>query len=346
MPACWLLGRPTSTYVMSRSLRLLFAVVAVALCGEDAMSLEVTPAPQEAEAEPSPQQRPEPDEGLSQRWERLSAMMSKRGIDEPHELLPEVAALRQGSGSRKKQPRIARQLLELLVGAAGHPKVPRLNVTAASRQLGQMYLHGEGMSQDAAAAVRHFEVAAQAGDPESQLALGIVYSTGFGVPRNAPLAATYLHFAAEGGAVGAQLALGYRHLMGVSAPKACYKSLLYYRPVAERVVAAAQKLKGGGVIEKIRLTADNPRGVIKRGADDDVLQYYEVSGEAGGGRERSLWSTGRRTGGALAASATRSESRAHLQAYACLPRPCTRRARLQPRQLSIGARVLRIADGG
>ena len=72
--------------------------------------------------------------------------------------------------------------------------------------------------------------------------------------------------------------VGYRHLLGVQAPKACFKALLYYRPVAERVVAEAQKVVGSsGTIEKVRLTADNPTGTMKRGADDDVLQYYEHS---------------------------------------------------------------------
>jgi SEL1 protein len=47
-------------------------------------------------------------------------------------------------------------------------------------------------------------------------------------------------------------------------------------------VADAQRIKGSsGVIENIRLTTDNPRGQVKRGADDDVLQYYEQSANKG-----------------------------------------------------------------
>jgi len=107
--------------------------------------------------------------------------------------------------------------------------------------------------------------------------LGVLHSTGFGAPKDAPLAATYLYFAAEGGDIHAQLAMGYRHLLGVSAAKACHKSLLYYTPVAEKVVASAQRHQAQGTIEKVRLHVDNPKGVTKRGADDDVLQYYEHS---------------------------------------------------------------------
>ena len=78
--------------------------------------------------------------------------------------------------------------------------------------------------------------------------------------------------------MGAQLALGYRHLLGVHMPKACQKALIYYNPAAEKVVAGAQRLKGGQLVEKVRLTVDNPRGNAKRGsADDDVIQYYEHS---------------------------------------------------------------------
>jgi len=47
-------------------------------------------------------------------------------------------------------------------------------------------------------------------------------------------------------------------------------------PGAE-VVAATQALRGGGAVEKVRLTPDNPSGTVKRGADDDVLHYYEHS---------------------------------------------------------------------
>jgi len=126
--------------------------------------------------------------------------------------------------------------------------------------------------------VEYYERAADEGEPNAQHALGVLFSTGFGVERNPPLAATYLHFASEGGSIGAQLAMGYRYLLGIGAPKQCFKSLLYYRPVAERVVAEVQRQRGfGGTVEKIRLTVDNPRGLLKRSADDDVLQYYEQS---------------------------------------------------------------------
>ena len=58
--------------------------------------------------------------------------------------------------------------------------------------------------------------------------------------------------------MAAQLAVGYRHLLGVHMPKQCQKALLYYNPVAEKVVAGAQRVKASQLIEKARLpTADS-----------------------------------------------------------------------------------------
>jgi len=37
----------------------------------------------------------------------------------------------------------------------------------------------------------------------------------------------------------------------VDAPKDCGKALLYYSPVAERVVSSAQRLRGGKLLEKV-----------------------------------------------------------------------------------------------
>ena len=207
----------------------------------------------------------------------LDGLMAKHRVKAPSEIFDEAMRLRSGAGGHRKRARSALSMLEVLAKARGAAKLPASNATAAARELGFMHLHGEGTVSDAAAAVHYFETAADSGDADAQHALGVLYSTGFGVHRDPSLAATCLYFAAEGGSVAAQLALGYRHLLGVSASKQCHKSLLYYRPVAEKVVASAQRLKGGGAIEKVRLTLDNPKGVSKRGADDDVLHYYEHS---------------------------------------------------------------------
>ena len=56
---------------------------------------------------------------------------------------------------------------------------------------------------------------------------------------------------------------------------------MYYTPVAEAVVASTQRHKGGGAIERARLSVGQPQGGAKRGADDDVVQYYEQSARKG-----------------------------------------------------------------
>ena len=178
--------------------------------------------------------------------------MSGANVANASALLEEALKLRSGVAGSRKRPWKALPVLEALAGAVGNHAVPSETSAAAMRELGHMHLRGEGVTADAAVAVRHYEHAAELGDTESQSILGVLHSTGFGAPRDAPLAATYMYFAAEGGDIHAQLAMGYRHLLGVAATKACHKSLLYYTPVAEKVVANAQRHQSGGTIEKVR----------------------------------------------------------------------------------------------
>ena len=156
----------------------------------------------------------------------------------------------------------------------------------AQHALGVLYSTGFGVERDPALAATYLHFAAEGGSVGAQLISAC--------PLHRPSRFYFLHAllsAAPKHATPRMRAtrlthrptvsastVGYRHLLGVSVPKQCFKSLLYYRPVAERVVAEAQRTRGsGGTIEKVRLTTDNPKGTMKRGADDDVLQYYEQS---------------------------------------------------------------------
>ena len=203
-------------------------------------------------ASPQPQGDADAPPSAEAAWERLQQLMSDVNVANASALLEEALKLRSGVAGSRKQPWKALPVLEALAGAVGNHAVPSDTSAAAMRELGHMHLRGEGVTADAAVAVRHYEHAAELGDTESQSILGVLHSTGFGAPRDAPLAATYMYFAAEGGDIHAQLAMGYRHLLGVAATKACHKSLLYYTPVAEKVVANAQRHQSGGTIEKVR----------------------------------------------------------------------------------------------
>ena len=210
----------------------------------------------------------------------LRNLLRKHGAADAAELL-EMALQRRASPDTKLSPSAAIAILTALrdtSSGAAIVTLPAANVSTPALHLGHIHLFGDGTAPNTPEAIANYERAADVGDAEAQFALGVLHSSGFGAAREQPLATTFLHFAAEGGAVGAQLALGYRHLLGVHMPKACQKALIYYNPAAEKVVAGAQRLKGGQLVEKVRLTVDNPRGNAKRGsADDDVIQYYEHS---------------------------------------------------------------------
>lgn len=214
----------------------------------------------------------------------LQEALQEHGVSLSSELL-EV-----GRSLRKTRPVKAAAVLGLIASFAGTAAeasgvagaIASGIATAAAVELGHMRLLGEGVERSEAAAIELFEQAATYGDPDAQHALGVLYATGFGTTSHQPLATTQYYFAAEGGSVAAQLAVGYRHLLGVHMPKQCQKALLYYNPVAEKVVAGAQRVKASQLIEKVRLTVDSPRGGSKRGgADDDVIQYYEHSAQKG-----------------------------------------------------------------
>ena len=70
--------------------------------------------------------------------------------------------------------------------------------------LGIMYRKGQGVPQDAAAAVKWFRLAADRGDVEAQYNLGIMYSNGEGVPQDYVVAHKWFTLAAAQGNEGAR----------------------------------------------------------------------------------------------------------------------------------------------
>jgi TPR repeat protein len=216
----------------------------------------------------------------AQAWQVLGVLMRGIGVDTPAQVLEEAVLKYRGEERAT--------LLSAVLTAAGAAEVSAEDASSAALQLGEMYLRGDNVTRDLTRSIGYLQRGAELGSPEAQQELGVIYSSGFGQAQDPPLAATYLHFAAEGGSTWAQMAMGYRHLFGAAAPKQCEKALMYYSPVAEAVVATAQRLRGGGLLERTRLTVDNPDGGAKRGADDDVIQYYEHSAYKGSVRRRPL----------------------------------------------------------
>ncbi len=105
---------------------------------------------------------------------------------------------------------------------------------------------------DAAIAHDLFKRAAELGDPDAQADMAVRYSLGLQptssnedmlyelTTPNTPEALLNYFFAAAGNDTFAQMAMGYRHMYGVDVPHSCQAGLLYYNPVAERVVEAAR----------------------------------------------------------------------------------------------------------
>lgn len=105
---------------------------------------------------------------------------------------------------------------------------------------------------DATIAHDLFKRAAELGDPDAQADMAVRYSLGLQptssnedmlyelTTPNTPEALLNYFFAAAGNDTFAQMAMGYRHMYGVDVPQSCQAGLLYYNPVAERVVEAAR----------------------------------------------------------------------------------------------------------
>jgi len=89
----------------------------------------------------------------------------------------------------------------------------------AQHFLGTMYDSGQGVPQDAEAAVKWFRLAAEQGYAKSQLNLGIKYALGEGAAQDDKAAAKWYHRAAEQGSAAAQHFLGRMYANGFGVPQ-------------------------------------------------------------------------------------------------------------------------------
>jgi TPR repeat protein len=67
--------------------------------------------------------------------------------------------------------------------------------SVAQSNLGLMYYHSRGVSQDYAEAMKWFRKAADQGDADAQYSLGLMYAIGKGVPQDYVLAYMWLNLA-------------------------------------------------------------------------------------------------------------------------------------------------------
>ena len=89
----------------------------------------------------------------------------------------------------------------------------------AQNQLGEMYMHGQGVPQNAATAVQWFRKAAAQNHVGAQNSLGALYASGQGVPQNYREAAQWYARAAQQGNAVAQYNLSHLYQEGLGVPQ-------------------------------------------------------------------------------------------------------------------------------
>jgi uncharacterized protein len=112
------------------------------------------------------------------------------------------------------------------------------------RNLGIMYLKGQGTSQNIAEAVRWIRLAANKGLAEAQNDLGLLYQRGWGVERNDAEAVKWYRRAADQGLVTSQISLGDAYTIGRGVSSNFGEALKWYRLAADQGSSYAENIIG------------------------------------------------------------------------------------------------------
>lgn len=121
----------------------------------------------------------------------------------------------------------------------------------AEFNMGRLYDHGIGVSQDYSEAARWYRMAAVRGYPAAEVGLGFFYSHGLGVAKDKSLAVTWYRSAAEQGYVTAQYNLGIMYFYGEGVPQDRKTALLWFRKAAGQGNTDAQRILGSGSGKRI-----------------------------------------------------------------------------------------------
>ena len=104
----------------------------------------------------------------------------------------------------------------------------------AQNDLGLSYVHGQGVPQDDAEAVRWLRLAADQEDAGAQFNLGVMYDTGEGVPQDDAEAARWYRLAADQGNTSAQFNLGFMYITGEGVPQDYVQAHMWFNLAASR----------------------------------------------------------------------------------------------------------------
>jgi TPR repeat protein len=123
---------------------------------------------------------------------------------------------------------------------------PLANNGDASSQfnLGLMYMTGQGVQQDDAAAALWFRKAAEQGLALAQSDLGVLYRDGRGVTRDFTEATMWFRKAADQGDPVAEFLLGNQYANGIGVPLDYREAMIWFRKAAEQGHAVAKLYLG------------------------------------------------------------------------------------------------------
>ncbi len=116
--------------------------------------------------------------------------------------------------------------------------------TRAQRNIGVMYLKGQGVAQDFALAMRWMRLAADKGFGEAQNDVALMYQRGMGVERNNAEAMKWYRLAAEQGVVTSQVNLADAYVIGIGVSQNLDEALKWYRIAAGQGSAYAENVVG------------------------------------------------------------------------------------------------------
>ncbi len=116
-----------------------------------------------------------------------------------------------------------------------YTQAARAGERKAQAMLGYLYLYGQQIPLNPAAAVQWLELAAERGDVESQLLLGSHYLTGKrGIQQDFEQSYYYFQLAAKAGDKEGQLMMGIQHLRGLGLEESGEKALPHINAAAEK----------------------------------------------------------------------------------------------------------------
>ncbi len=161
---------------------------------------------------------------------------------------------------------------------------------SAQAALGAIYLRGQGVPADYAAAARLFHAAAAQGNAAAQNALGLLYAGGLGVAQDYVQAASWYRRAAEQGAPAHQFDLAVMYDNGLGVEKDSARAAEWYEKAAAQGFAEAETSLGflyqygAGVAQDLAKAADlygrAARKGIARAQNNLALMYTRGEGVA------------------------------------------------------------------